>query len=62
MQYKTVYSWQELPYHIAVCGFVLGGRAVGGRHAFVSGPLCENYNSFIYEIWPYALVVRFGVS
>ena len=36
----------------------------GGRHTFVSGPLCENYYSYVYEIWqmfgPYALVVPFG--
>ena len=39
----------------------MGGRAAG-RHAFVSGPLCENY--FIYENWHIfvscALVVPFG--
>ena len=40
-----------------------GGWA-GGHHAFVSGALCKNYYTFIYETWhifgPFGLIVPFG--
>ena len=66
LTFNPFYPRQELSSGIVVSGqksCPSGGRAAG-RHAFVSGPLFENYYTYIYEIWHifgrYALVVPFG--